>query len=152
MMDVLSVAASVVAIIQLSNEIIKGSRKYYIVAKNASKDIKHLLDELESFRQALNGLNEIVTKAETSVSGGVNNGNVPSHEILLNIRRMLEPNAPLTACFVEMQHFRHRMKRYESAVTRNLRWPFQRKETLEMVGRLRNLKSLLDTAIASDSV
>lgn len=96
-MDVLSVLSSVITVLQLSNEIIKGAKKYYKGAKNASKDIQHLLDELESFNHVLVGLQVITARVQGSETGSVNGGGVRSSECLPNIRKMLEPNAPLSA-------------------------------------------------------
>lgn len=63
-MDPLSISASVVAIIQVTTDLITGSQSYYKSVKNSPKEIAELVDELESFDVVLQSLRDTSQRAE----------------------------------------------------------------------------------------
>lgn len=65
---------------------------------------------------------------------------------------MMDSNGPLAICFEEMLLFKKKLTKDQVKVKRALKWPFKKDEIEAVVGRLRSLKSVLDTAIASDQL
>jgi len=145
-MDPLSITASVIAILQLSNTVYKAAREYYTGVKHAPKEIKRLLDELEVFNDILIHLSDIVTKAESNSK--------TSHEgtLLPTVMKLLEPDAALRLCFAEMQQFMDRVTTQKPSMKKALKWPFQKEEIYQTIGRLQKLQSLVEFAIATDNV
>ena len=66
------------------------------------------------------------------------------------LQKMLEAGGPLSLCYNEILVFKRKLTKDQSSLKRSLEWPFQKDEIKIVINRLRNLKSLLDTAIARD--
>ena len=62
-MDPLSITASAIAILQLTQSIIVGTNNFYKSARDYPAEIRGLLDELTSFEKVLENLQLMVEKA-----------------------------------------------------------------------------------------
>ena len=62
-MDPLSITASAIAILQLTQSIIVGTNNFYKSARDCPAEIRGLLDELTSFENVLESLQLMVEKA-----------------------------------------------------------------------------------------
>jgi len=155
-MDPLSVTASAITIIQLTTELIKGTRNYYKNVKNAPKEIADFLDQLEMLGAVLERLKHTSEKADAKSSskprihGGIQSPQNASPLPLL--KKMLQTDGPLAICYEEMSAFKRRLSKDQSRIKKALKWPFEKDEIRDAVTRLRNLKSVLDTAILSDQL
>ncbi len=155
-MDPLSVTASAIAILQLTTELLGGTRNYYKSARNAPKEVAELIDELTTFGVVLEHLKTTANNAKTTelqqdkASGSTSSPR--SGNSLPMLQKMMEGGAPLTICYDEMMAFKTRLTKNQSRVKKSLKWPFQKDEVQTVVYRLRNLKSILDTAISSDQL
>lgn len=65
--------------------------------------------------------------------------------------KMLEPGAPLEICHNQMMEFQKKLSKDKTKVRKVLKWPFQKDEVHAVIGRLRNIQSVLNTAIMSDT-
>lgn len=65
-MDPLSITASAVAIIQLTTDLLRGTKSFYKSVKNAPKNIADLVDELTSLGSILEHLKSIAQSAGIS--------------------------------------------------------------------------------------
>lgn len=151
-MDPLSITASVIAILQLSNTVYKAAREYYTGVKAAPKEIKRLLEELEAFNDILIHLSDITAKAERNDKGSAPHETSHKGTWLPSVTKLLEPDAALRLCFAEMQQFMDRVTIQKSKTKKALKWPFQKEEIYQTIGRLQKLQSLLEFAIATDNV
>lgn len=155
-MDPLSIAASAVAIIQVSTELVIGTRNFYKSVKNTPTEISALVDELDSLKVVLEHLESFSREAQVSkASQIIANGSPGSHQKatrLPMLQKMMEANGPLSICYEEMLRFLTKLTKDGSKVKKFLRWPFEKDEIIAVLGRLRNLKSVLDTAIATDQL
>lgn len=68
------------------------------------------------------------------------------------VQKMMEADGSLSLCYYEMTVFRSKLTKDQSRVKKSLKWLFERDEIKNVIGRLRNLVSLFDTAVASDHV
>ena len=155
-MDPLSVAASAIAIIQLTEELLKATRSTYNIIKGAPKEIAGLIDELVAFGVILENLKILSQNAQTArlQQNANNSGNTYSqsgHDLPM-IRKMIDVNAPLNICYNEMLSFKVKLDKNQSRVKKSLKWPFQKDEVQSVISRLRKLKSILDTAISNDQL
>ena len=64
-MDPLSITASAIAILQLTQSIIVGTNNFYKSARDCPAEIRGLLDELMSFETVLGNLQSMVEKANS---------------------------------------------------------------------------------------
>lgn len=151
-MDPLSITASVIAILQLSNTVYKAARGFYTGVKDAPKEIKLLLEQLEAFNDILIHLSDVAAKAEKHDKGSAMHETSHKGTFLPSVKKLLEPDAALRLCFGEMQQFMERVTGQNSSMKKVLKWPFQKEEIYRTTGRLQRLQSLLEFAIATDNV
>ncbi|CAD6581748.1 MAG: hypothetical protein ASARMPRED_000694 [Alectoria sarmentosa] len=154
-MDPLSITASAIAIIQLTTDLISGARSYYKSVKNSPKEIAELVHELESFDVLLKSLRDTSQREDERHKQQMdqlvcNVGPEQKASRLPMIQKTMEADAPLFLCYNEMLVFKTKLTKDQSRTQRSLKWPFEKYEIKAVIRRLRNLKSLLDTAIASD--
>ncbi len=151
-MDPLSITSSVIAILQLSNTVYTAAKEYYTGVKDAPKEIERLLDELKTFNDVLIHLSDIAAKAEKNDKGSAMQEISHKGTCLPSVTKLLEPDAALRLCFAEMQQFMDRVTTQKSKMKKALKWPFQKEEVYQTIGRLQKLQSLLEFAIATDNV
>lgn len=151
-MDPLSITASVIAILHLSNTVYKAAREYCTGVKDAPKEIKGLLKELETFNDILIQLRDIAARAEKHDKGSAMHETSHKEALLPSVTKLLEPDAALLLCFAEMQQFMERVACQKSNMKKILKWPFQKEEIYQTIGRLQKLQYLLEFAIATDNV
>ena len=156
-MDPLSITASTISIIQVTSELIIGCRSYYKSVKNSPEEIAEILQELESFDVLLRSLKDISQSADKTPQQQVEQWarhDIPQQKTncLPMLQKMLEAGGPLSLCYHEMVVFKRKLTKDQSRFKKSLKWPFQKDEIKVVISRLRNLKSLLDTAIARDQL
>ena len=139
----LSVAASLIAVLQISGAVISYCYEYRQGLKNASKDLLRVTAEVTSLRNVLERLVTLV--------GDDHDANSKSLPALTDI---VFPNGPLDVCQRDLQSVMEKLERPVSdwkALGRRLIWPLQNKDvarTMEMVHRT---KSVLETALLVDN-
>ena len=155
-MDPLSLTASAISIIQLTSELVKGARKLTKGVKNAPREVAELIDELTVFGVVLERLKSISHKAEDAESPDVSDDSAvgPSGKVsrLPMLHDMIKADAPLAVGFEELVVFKEKLMRVEPKIKKSFKWPFQKEEIIATVNRVRNLRFVLDTAIASDQL
>ena len=143
-MDPLSITASAIAIIQVTSELVTGTRSYYKNVKNSPKEISELVQGLKCFHIVLNSLKDISQKVDENPKHPVDQlarDDSPQQEIsrLPMLQKMLEADGPLSLCYNEMLEFQRKLTKDQSSFERSLRWPFKKDEIKAVINRLRNL-------------
>lgn len=154
-MDPLSVTASAIAIIQLTSALVKGTRTFFQSVRNAPKEVSELVDELTIFGAILERLKSTSQKADEARLHASANGAVKVSQKdarLPMLHKMIKADGPLDICYAEMVAFEEKLAKDPSRIRKSLKWPFRKDEVVAVVLRLRNLRSLLHTAIASDQL
>ncbi|KAL6714577.1 hypothetical protein ACLMJK_008002 [Lecanora helva] len=153
-MDPLSVTASTIAIIQLTSEVISGTRDLYKTLKNAPKEVAELIDELAVFSDVLERLRDICQKADgPGISTALPthaNGATQKSLRLPTLSKMIKADGPLALCYERLLAFKERLINEDSKIKQSLKWSFRKEETVLLVKRLKNLRSILNDAIVSD--
>jgi hypothetical protein len=132
-MDGLSAAASVIAIIQISEDVLLLCSQYLKAVKNAKSDIVRLQDELSSLKLVLEGAQKLLR--------GPNAARLETSQPLLN---------GLRCCYSQLKDVETKLKgdgkimRY--CRLRALKWPFESKKVDNAIQTLRKFR---DTASAS---
>lgn len=155
-MDPLSITASAIAIIQVTADLITGTRSYYKSVKGSSQETADLLQELESFGfvlESLKGISQKVDERTRQIDQFACDDTPQQETIHLPIlQKMFEADGPLSLCYNEMLEFKRKLTKHHSSLKRSLKWPFQKDEIKAVVDRLRNLKSLLHTTIHRENL
>lgn len=155
-MDPLSITASAITVIQLTTELVKGTRNYYKDVKNAPKEVAEFVDELTALGIVFGRLKDICQKAEaaslSNIAGNDALQRKPKAFYLPTLESMTKADGPLTICYKEMLAFQRKLTKDQSRLKKSLKWPFEKAEITDSIAHLRNLKSALDTAILSDQL
>jgi hypothetical protein len=153
-MDPLSVTVSAITIITLTTDLIIWTQDYFQSVKTAPKEIAELVDELIIMSVVLENLRNISQKVEVPDRSQIgltsNSESQQKASQLPMLKKMMEANGPLTICYKKMLSFKTKLTKDQSKIKKSLKWPFEKDEIMVVVSRLRSLKSVLDTAIASD--
>ncbi|KAI1092560.1 ankyrin repeat-containing domain protein [Rostrohypoxylon terebratum] len=135
-MDPVSISASIIAVIQLSSEVVK----YISDVSGATKERIRLRDEVlccESILQQLRDGSDDSEEAKWSET----------------INSLETPNGPLNRLSVILDLLRSKLQPrdgFEKAFGA-LKWPFQEKEVSKMINTMEREKNLLNLALANDS-
>lgn len=133
MADGLGLAASIIAVIQLTTGVASLSYEYIGKATRAPEDISKLMDELKSLLEVLTVLQLAVqANPRSTVLQGLDDPLQKCMEEMIKLRIKLEPKKGL---------------RWWEAVLVRLKWPFEEKETSELILRIERLKSLFSLAL-----
>lgn len=141
-MDGLSAAASVIAVVQLTEEIIKICYGYAMTAKDARRDIRALADELESLQDVLADIQRLSESPE-------------AHTRLSRLGRLVQPGIPLEKCSRCLEELKGKLESTRDPGTMNqiktvLGWPFKRKDTTRAIDLVRSYRDMLSLVINTD--
>lgn len=135
-MDPLSISASIIAIIQISSDIVS----YVNGATGATKERKRLRDEVRACQFILQRLNDEVSDAEE--------GNTWSE----TIKALEGPDAPLGRLRDALSIVKAKLepKKGLKNAFLTLKWPFDEKEIEKIISAIEREKNLLNLALAND--
>ena len=138
-MEGLGIAASVIAVIELSAKIFSVCVEYSRTVKDATKDISRLQGELKS-------LQDVLEKIKQLLDGP--NGSRLSASLLLS--------ETLKGCLSQLQTLQSRLspsipRKYIGRIgLRALKWPFETKEADKIVRQLERCKQSISLALQVD--
>lgn len=128
-MDGLSIAASIIAVLQITTQVASLSYKYLSGVKRAPEELPKLAHELKSIITVLATLQVCAQDHESAA--------------------LRELEDPLRSCLTEMVALQTKLSPRKGWLAR-LKWPFEEKETLEVILRIERLKGLFTLAMNSD--
>ncbi|KAL1856463.1 hypothetical protein Daus18300_010730 [Diaporthe australafricana] len=136
-MDPLGATASVIAVLQLSSDVVK----YINSAVGASKERKRLREELRACESILQ---QIKDEADDSEEGKAWSKTIEALE---------NPGAPLGRLRFALYNVKAKLQRKEGIkkVLADLKWPFNEQEIKEIFATIEREKSLLELALANNS-
>ena len=140
-MEALGVAASLIAVIQVTSAVISICYDYRQGQKHASREAIQLSDELSSLKDVLDALLRLVEKPESS-----DPGRLETFELLA------KQDGPLSTCQVELERLKKKLEpeRGWRAIKKSLMWPLQEGEMKKALGNLERLKSTMQLALSAD--
>jgi hypothetical protein len=141
-MDPLSIAASLIAVLQVTSAVISICYDYRQGQKHASREVIQLSDELSSLKDILDALLRLVEKS----SNNLDEAKLATFELLA------KPDGPLLTCQSELERLRKKLEPESGwrAVKRSLVWPLQEGEMKKALGGLERLKSTMQLALSAD--
>jgi len=137
----IGLAASVIAVLQLSQAVLTGAYEYGRSVKNAESDMKKIRDELGGANSIFNKLQALQTKAKASGISLTDWPTLASFDDTNNIHN------PLKNCKVELEGLVDDLKPAVgrvSAVIQKALWGRQKKKVAERFDRLRSQIALLE--------
>ncbi|MCJ1385865.1 hypothetical protein MMC17_008989 [Xylographa soralifera] len=142
-MDPLSITASIVAVIQISQQLFDLCQTYYKGVKNARNDIKRLRDEVTSLSDILTQISDLTDE--------------PGADALATLETI---KGPLQSCSDDLSSLAERLdpghgKEMKQFGLRALKWPFSTREvdkTLAIIDRHKNMFTLALTADQTQGV
>jgi len=141
MAEPLSLAASIIAVIQVTSSVVSLCYDYRSSVKNASKEMKQLTDEITSLRDILETILKLVDDGA-------------SHPQLSTLQILTKKDGLLLKCKAEMEIVQSDLKPSPSgglrAMARTLKWPYAKGDVEKKVEQLNRLKSSLTLALTTD--
>lgn len=144
MMDGLSAAASVIAVIQIAEDVCSKLQQYMWAVKDAKKDIERLRDEVLSLHNVLEKVDDLK--------------NDPRSAKLPALNTLNKPNGPIEKCNHELVKLLDELDIGQGDTTmkrvgwRALKWPFSSKAIDKKVGALERYKATFSFAITADNL
>lgn len=139
MADPLSMAASIIALIQLTGALSAFGHGYIGGLRRGSADRRRLVEEFASLNIILQHLRD--HSASTSGGGG-------------DTGALQDLAGPLANCRQELDALAAKMKPRKrkglSGIWRTLKWPLEEAETLQAVERIERYKTLFHFAVTAD--
>jgi hypothetical protein len=139
MADPLSGVASVIAIIQISSQILGVCKKYSSEAKNAREEIERLYDEVEAFREVSIRLRELAKSPAASRLPSVKSCLDSGEQCWRKLEKLKDSLSPTTG--------QKRMKRFG---LRALKWPLQSGDVDKAIAMIERYKTTFNTALSLD--
>lgn len=139
-MEVLGIAASIIAVIQLTEAVSGLCYRYIGAVKRAQKDAQELMGELSSLNRVLGALKEYTDKNPQSTT----------------VLQMLNTRGgPLSGCLSELERLETKFnssvpKGWRRKIMRSLKWPLEETETLQIISRIERQKNLFTIALSTD--
>ncbi|KAI9766841.1 MAG: hypothetical protein M1839_004764 [Geoglossum umbratile] len=156
-MDPLSITASVIAIIQVADRIIAACRAYITTAKDAPRDLRAIVIEVESVKSVL-GVLELLVLSDgddaPAILGKLKGTNGPL-EGCMEALTALNSLLPKTASSVGDQDSKRSTRYFESNKARKmvaLAWPFKKDEARRHLEYIGLHKATISLALTTESV
>ena len=152
MAEGLGLAASIIAVLQITNSVISVCYDYSAAVQGTSWELPQVRAEMESLRDILQALESLAKQAEftNSVAGT----RLPTLSLLMG------PDSLLQNCFHEVERLEKRLKSpswsdgfgpRRKALIQALRWPLKEAETKKALENISRFKSTLVLALSADS-
>ena len=138
-MDGLSVAASLVAVVQLSAQVFSLCQEYYIGVKQSRDEIQRLSSEVLA-------IHEILEKVSDLLEG-------PNGTKLATLALLDKKNGPAQQCAAQLQAIKAQLEPHEGMRKlgwRALKWPLKSDNVNKIVLSLERYKSTFTLALTTD--
>lgn len=138
MTEVIGLAASLVALVQLAGQLTCVGYGYIGAVKRAPKDLRQLVDELHSLGKILISLQDYADTNPQSTS----------------LQKLNEIDGPIKGCINELNELKPKLepKGGFRGFVAGLKWPLKETETTQIISRIERHKSLFIFALTADQM
>lgn len=131
-MEVVGAAASIVALLQLTGKVASIGYSYTTGVKRAPKDVRELLNELNSLTIVLDNLQDYVDANPQSPT----------------LQKLGAVGGPLLECINELEELRRQLETTDSSgFIARCKWPLKEKETTQSILKIERYKSMFTLAL-----
>ena len=157
MAEGLAVAASIIAVLQITNSVISICYDYRAAANDSSWEVPRLSSELESLRSVLQRLEPLAKQADCAQQA--NFPQAASNASLPAFRELCKSNGLLPLYRREIETLEAALKTPDwsagfgpkrKALVQALRWPLKAKETEKILAQVSRYRELLAFALTAD--
>lgn len=138
MAEVLGIAASIIAVLQLAGAVTIMGYNYLGGVKRASNDTQDVINELHSLSQVLVALKEFADNNPQSTA----------------LQKLNTKDGPLAGCAQELKALKSTLEKKGTSglkkMVDSLTWPLKEKETAQLLARIERHKSLFTFALTAD--
>ncbi|KAF2121937.1 hypothetical protein BDV96DRAFT_134213 [Lophiotrema nucula] len=138
-MDPLSVAASIITIVQVANAITIICLDASSKSNSARLNIRRILDDVNSLRTVLEGLACLVA-----------DGHEKSATDLPNLQALATKDGPLSRCKTELEELQAELQKAVNTKTGMITWIFREKEVNARLERVSRVRQSLQLALTTD--
>lgn len=151
MAEPLSLTASIITVLHLTQSVLSVCYDYSAALKGSSWELTKVKAELEAFRNVLQALEPLVREADLSISA-------PSGT-LSTLKNLCGPEGALQSCQEDLQYLEKKLKGpawtddlgpRRKALLQVLRWPLRENDTKKIIERLARSTSTLALALNVD--
>lgn len=151
MAEGLALAASVIAVLQLTNSVVSVCYDYAAAASGSSWELTQVTADLESLRGVLQRLEPLAKQVQFARNR--------SDKVLPAFAGLCKPNGPLEVCLKEIQQLERKLKSpawaegfgpKSKALVQSLRWPLKSKDTEKTLLQINRCKDILSLALRAD--
>lgn len=151
MAEALALAASVIAVIQITSSTISVCHNYSSDARGASWELPRLRAGLEALRNVLEKLEHLARQAES--------GNPTAGTQLPTLKLLCGCDGLLQSCYevvkrldqrLKLPDWSHRFGPKRKALVKALRWPMKEAETKKTIEILDGFRGILELALVAD--
>lgn len=140
MAEIVGLAASVIAIVHITEKIISYGYQYISGVNHAPTDIQELMDELSELKKVLIRLQDFIDKNPTSNA----------------LQDLNHQGGLLLVCAKELEKLETKLKPTGKwswkVMQKRLKWPLKEKETFQQISRIGRYKANLLLALATDNM
>lgn len=135
--EVLGISASLIAIIQLTGTVTCLGWGYISGVKRAPKDLRDLVDELNSLSKVLSIVQDLAADPNKKSTA---------------LQKLDDTNGPLKLCARDLEDLRLKLEPRGGfkGFMDNIAWPLKETDTLQYIARLERHKTLLIFALNAD--
>ena len=153
MAEGIAVAASVIAVLQITNSVISICYDYSAAANGTSWELPRLTSELESLGRVLQRLESLAKLADLPQA-------VPDVK-LPAFKELCKPKGPMPLCLSEIESLKAALATPDwsagfgpkrKALVQALRWPLKAKDTEKAREQIRRFRELLSFSLTADQI
>lgn len=140
-MEPISLAGTLIAVLQITSSVISVCYNYRQGSKNASQEAIRISHELNSLKDVLESLLGFVEKSEPNDASRMS-----------TLELLAKPDGSLFACQTELEKLKMKLDPGVGwrAVGKALAWPLKEDQTQKALSSLERLKSTMQLALSAD--
>ncbi|KAI1346609.1 hypothetical protein F5Y01DRAFT_321618 [Xylaria sp. FL0043] len=149
-MDPLSISAAIAGLVSFADLVFRTTTRYVRQAKESSKEVETLRNELQHFIILLHRLSLVAYDLENTASASNIQPRKPNLtlNLLFDCQKILARIQESVESTEQKFHSPSRIKRVQT----RLRWPFSASETKELVQSMQRHKEIIDLAVNADTL
>jgi hypothetical protein len=148
-MDPLSITASIIAILQITNAVVSICYDYSSATRNSSQEL--VIEEVKSLRNILENLEQLAKRAEV--------GDPTAEQRLPALKLLCEPGGPMVKSLLELGRLQKKLtppdwvgqdRSTRKAIVLALGWPLKEGDTNKTLEKIGRFKYTLGLALTAD--